>query len=374
MSWIPRSLVHKLLFLTALWSLSAGQAPGRPTVCPPPGHPPPGKGWNVLPGSPQSEVTGPPPLICQYFPSVGSKRLQTAHVVLSVWRIWGSKALKYLRKSWKMPILAMELQAVWADGAPKAAGLCRRIRCGASGCVPCTAQGNTAQGNTTLQHRAGQHNIIQRNSAQGQATQYNTTQLSTGQHNTAQHNTTQGNSAQGNTTQHNTTQHNTTQGNTACQHRAGQHSMAQGSVAQAHCAQNQLRGPGGPRMSPSPLLPGPGLVLQGASGRGRVWGLFGQGWPTAPGGGVEEGGAPSAGCLPGWGPGWGMLGAFLAGPRLGEPRAGETPRPELLPAAGSRGHFSPQPVSLPSRSRKQPTLQKGDCGPGGDEGPGGAGL
>ena len=238
LSWIPRSLVHKLLFLTALWSLSAGQAPGRPTVCPPPGHPPPGKGWNVLPGSPQSEVTGPPPLICQYFPSVGSKRLQTAHVVLSVWRIWGSKALKYLRKSWKMPILAMELQAVWADGAPKAAGLCRRIRCGASGCVPCTAQGNTAQGNTTLQHRAGQHNIIQRNSAQGQATQYNTTQLSTGQHNTAQHNTTQGNSAQGNTTQRNTTQHRATQ------HRATQHSTTQHNTTQLRATQHVSTGPG----------------------------------------------------------------------------------------------------------------------------------
>ena len=68
------------------------------------------------------------------------------------------------------------------------------------------------------------------------------------------------------------------------------------------------------------------------------------------------------------------LGAFLAGPRLGEPRAGETRRPELLTLAGGRGHFSPRPVSLPSRSCKQPALQKGDCGPGGDEGPGGAGL
>ena len=186
----------------ALWStsccsdssvVSAGQAPGRPTVCPPPGHPPPGKGWKVLPGSPQSEVTGPPPLSCQCFPSVGSKHLQTAHVVLSVWRIWGSKALKYLRKSWKMPIQAMELRAVWADGAPKAAGLCRRIRCGAGGCVPCTAQGTTAQGNTTRQHRAGQHNTAQHNTTQHNTIQHSTTQYNTGQLSTGQHNT----SAQG---------------------------------------------------------------------------------------------------------------------------------------------------------------------------------
>lgn len=42
--------------------VSAGQPLSRPSVCPTPGRPPPGTGWNVVPGSPQSEVTGPPPL------------------------------------------------------------------------------------------------------------------------------------------------------------------------------------------------------------------------------------------------------------------------------------------------------------------------
>ena len=64
LSWAPRSLVHKLLFLTALWSQLAGHRAVQLSVCPPPGHPPPGNGWTVLPGLPQSEVTGPPPPSC----------------------------------------------------------------------------------------------------------------------------------------------------------------------------------------------------------------------------------------------------------------------------------------------------------------------
>ena len=133
-------------------------------------------------------------------------------------------------------------------------------------------------------HRATQHV----STGPGNTTQHNTTQHSTTQYNTAQHNTTQGNSAQGNTTH---------------QHRAGQHSVAQGSVAQAHCAQNQLRAPGGPRMSPQPLAPRAGAHAAGSFRQGPVVGPLWSGCPTSPGGGVDEGGAPSAGLLPGWGPG-----------------------------------------------------------------------
>ena len=60
--------------------------------------------------------------------------------------------------------------------------------------------------------------------------------------------------------------------------------------------------PPDPRVSP--LLPGPGLVLQGALGRGRAWGLLWLGVAHSPRGRGGDGGAPSTGCLPGWGPGW----------------------------------------------------------------------
>ena len=174
----------------------------------------------------------------------------------------GSKALKYVRKSWKRPIQAMELWAVWADGAPKAAVLRRQIRCGAGGCVPCTTQGNSAQGKTA-----------QHNTAQGNTTQHNTTQ-----HNTAQHNT-----AQGNTTQHNTTQHNSTQLSTT-QHSSGQ--LSTGPAAQCGAGQRgagplcaePAQGRGGPRMSPQPLVPRAGACVAGSFGRGWVWGPFAQGW------------------------------------------------------------------------------------------------
>lgn len=69
-----------------------------------------------------------------------------------------------------------------------------------------------------------------------------------------------------------------------------------------------------------------------------------------PRGGVDEE-VPRALAAPSW-----------LGSRLGERRAGETPRPELLPRADSRGHFSPRAVSFPSTSHKQPALQRGNCG------------
>ena len=81
--------------------VSAGRALSCASLCPPPGHPPPVKGQNVPPGAPQSGSWDPRPcartLGCQGLLSVGHMCLQITHVVVSTWRIWGSKALKYLR-------------------------------------------------------------------------------------------------------------------------------------------------------------------------------------------------------------------------------------------------------------------------------------